>query len=294
MAQFDRAVPPGGEGKITIKVTLNNMNGPVKKTSTAFTNDPQNPQVKLVMQGTVKGLIEVRPGNVVSFRGMVDQMGEREVEIISLSRPFQIQRLESTLEDKISHKLETVANGKHYRLKVSNLAKQGSYSGVIKLITDLPQKPDIIVRVVGSVEGEIAVKPPTVLVGKLAAQQPVRVQTVRVIDNRNRPFHITDLSYDHELVKVTQQPLPRDQGFSLEISPILENIPSGARQQTSVGIRTDVSPTDEQEVKVLIINMQDSRTPSVLLAPDDTQKDAEDDNQGNSQIVNSPGQGNVP
>ncbi len=270
------------------------MNGPVKKTSTAFTNDPQNPQVKLVMQGTVKGLIEVRPGNVVSFRGMADQMGEREVEIISLSSPFRIQRLESTLEDKITHKVETVTDGKHYRLKVSNLAKQGSYSGVIKIITDHPQKPDIIVRVVGSVEGEIAVKPPTVLVGKLAMQQPVRVQTVRVINNRNKPFNITDLIYDRKLITVTQQPLPKDQGFSLEISPILENIPTGSRQQTSVGIKTDVSPAEDQEVKVLIINTQDSTTPSVLLAPEDTQKNAEDDKQLNPQVVNSPGQRNLP
>jgi len=294
VAQFDRAIPPGGEGKITIKVTLNNLNGPVKKTSTAFTNDPQNPQVKLVMQGTVKGLIEVRPGNVVSFRGMADQMGEREVEIISLSSPFRVQRLESTLEDRITYKLETLTEGKHYRLKVSNLAKQGSYSGVIKIITDHPQKPDIIVRVVGSVEGEIAVKPPTVLVGKLAMQQPVRVQTVRVINNRNKPFNITDLTYDRKLITVTQQPLPKDQGFSLEISPILENIPSGSRQQTSVGIKTDVSPAEDQEVKVLIINTQDSTTPSVLLAPDDTQRNAEDDKQVNPQVVNSPGQRNSP
>ncbi len=271
-----------------INVNLNNFNGPVKKTSTAFSNDPQNPQVKLVMQGTVKGLIEVRPGNVVSFRGLLDQMTEQELEIVSLSRPFRIQGVESTLGDKINHRLETVTEGKHYRLKLANLAKQGSYSGVVKVVTDHPQKPEIVIRVVGSVEGEIAIKPPTVLVGKLAMQQPVRVQTVRVINNRNKPFNITNLSYDEKLIKVTQQPLPRDQGFSLEISPVLENIPPGARQQTSVSIKTDVATADEQEVKVLIINTQDSTTPSVLLAPDDAQKDGGEDTQTNHQVVKSP------
>ena len=245
------------------------------------------------MQGTVKGLIEVRPGNVVSFRGMLDQMTEHELEIVSLSQPFRIQRVESTLGDKINHRLETVTEGKHYRLKLANLAKQGSYSGVVKVVTDHPQKPDIVIRVVGSVEGEIAIKPPTVLVGKLAMQQPVRVQTVRVINNRNKPFSITNLSYDEKLIKVTQQPLPRDQGFSLEISPVLENIPPGARQQTSVSIKTDVATADEQEVKVLIINTQDSTTPSVLLAPDDAQKDGGEDTQANHQVVKSPNHNEV-
>ena len=245
------------------------------------------------MQGTVKGLIEVRPGNVVSFRGMLDQMTEHELEIVSLSQPFRIQRVESTLGDKINHRLETVTEGKHYRLKLANLAKQGSYSGVVKVVTDHPQKPEIVIRVVGSVEGEIAVKPPTVLVGKLAMQQPVRVQTVRVINNRNKPFNIIDLSYDQKLIKVTQQTLPRDQGFSLEISPVLENIPPGARQQTSVSIKTDVATADEQEVKVLIINTQDATTPSVLLAPDDAQKDGEEDTQTNHQVVKSPNHNEV-
>ena len=202
----------------------------MKKSSTVFTNDPQNPRLQLVMQGNVKALVEVRPGNAVSFRGMADQLTERTVDMVTTSQPFRIQKVENTLGDKIAYQLETVAEGKHYRLKISNQVKQGSYNGFVKCYTDHPQKPDIVIRVSGSVEGEIAVKPPTVLIGKLATQQPIRIQTV-VVNNRNKPFSITKLSYDEKLIHVTQQPLPKEQGFSLEISPVLESIPPAARHK---------------------------------------------------------------
>lgn len=248
-------------------MNLKNYSGPVRKSSTAFTNDPGNPQVKLVLSGTVQSLIEVRPGHVVSFRGMADAMNEQTVDMVSTSEPFHISRVESTLGDNIAHQLETVSEGKHYRLKISNHIKHGSYSGFVKCITDHPRKPDIVIRVIGSVEGEIAVKPPTVLIGRLATQQPIRTQTVRIINNRNKPFHITRLSYDEKLLHVSQQALPRDQGYSLEISPVLENIPRGARQQTSVGIETDVPSAGQQQVNVLLVNTQETGASSILLAP---------------------------
>lgn len=246
---------------------MKNFSGPVKKSSTVLTNDPNNPQLKLVLHGTVKSLIEVRPGNVVSFRGMADVMNQQTIDMVSTSQPFHISKIESTLGDNITHQLETVSEGKHYRLKISNQIKHGSYSGFIKCLTDHPRKPDIVIRVIGSVEGEIAVKPPTVLIGRLAVQQPIRTQTVRIINNRNNPFQITRLSYDQKLLHVSLQPLPRDQGYSLEISPVLENIPRGARQQTSVGIETDVPSAGEQQVNVLLVNTQEAGASSVLLAP---------------------------
>ncbi|NLI82446.1 MAG: hypothetical protein GX443_12300 [Deltaproteobacteria bacterium] len=249
-------------------MNLKNYSGPVRKTSTVLTDDPRNPLVKLTLQANVKQLVEVRPGNVVSFRGLAGQMGEQTVDMVTTSEPFHIRRVESTLGGNVSHQLQTIEEGKHYRLKIANQVEHGSYTGFIKCFTDHPRKPEIVVRVIGSLEGEIAVKPPTVLVGKLAAQQPLRMQTVRVINNRGKPFQITKLSYDSNLIRVTQQPLPKDQGYTLEISPVLENIRPGARQQISLGIETDVPSAAPQQVTVLLVNAQDAKTPALVVAPE--------------------------
>ncbi len=101
MARFDRAIPPGGEGKITLKVDLKGYQGKVVKSASVESNDPQNSRMTLVVMMTVKNLIEVRPTNSVLFRGMADQRTEKAIEIVGASRPFHITKVGSNLEDKL-------------------------------------------------------------------------------------------------------------------------------------------------------------------------------------------------
>ncbi len=81
--------------------------------------------------------------------------------------PFHISGTESNLGENIDYTLETVAEGKQYRLRVSNKIAHGNYGGFIRLNTDLAQKPNIIIRVSGFIEGEISAKPQNILIGKL-------------------------------------------------------------------------------------------------------------------------------
>jgi len=221
-----------------------------------FTNDPQNPRPVLTIQGNIKALVEVRPVNNIAFRGLADQQTEKTVDLVGTSRSFTIQRVESNLEDKISYKVETVVEGKHYRLKIANVLKQGNYNGFVKCFTDVPEKPEIQIRVSGYIEGDISVKPLTVLVGKFAAQQPVRTGKVLVVSNRNKPFQIKKLTYDEKLIQVKQEPLAKEPGFSLEITPNMDNLPAGAegRHQTIITILTDTQSDEPQKVQVHIIN----------------------------------------
>ena len=63
MAHFDRAIPPGGEGKITLTVNLSGYNGPVRKDAKVMSDDPEKSSFTLTVMGTVKQLVQVRPGN---------------------------------------------------------------------------------------------------------------------------------------------------------------------------------------------------------------------------------------
>lgn len=261
MARFDREIPPGGEGKITLKVNLKGYQGTVTKSATVLSNDPQNSRSVLVVKATVKNLIEVRPASNVSFRGMADQQTEKAIDIIGASELFHIASVESNLEEKIAYRLETVEEGKQYRLNVSNRLQQGRYSGFIKLHTDLVQKSNVVIRVTGLIEGEVSVNPNSVPVGKLAAQQPVRSGKVQVVSNRNKPFRITKLIYDERLIQVSQQPLPNQSGFSLEVTPIMQNIPAGDRQQITLVIETDLPPEGKHEVQIQVYNVQDTPNP---------------------------------
>jgi hypothetical protein len=48
---MDRSIPPGGEGKIMIKLFALSCHGDTKKVAFVFCNDPQNPYFQLTVQG---------------------------------------------------------------------------------------------------------------------------------------------------------------------------------------------------------------------------------------------------
>ncbi len=206
------------------------------------------------MEGTVTSLIDVRPSTSIVFRGLADFIPETLIEFVGSSVPFHLTRVESDLDEKITQNIETVENGKFYRLRVMNKAKRGNYRGYVKVFTDLPQKPDILITVSAFIEGEVSVKPQAILIGKLSADQPERPGKITVTANRNAPFQITGLGYDERLMTVTQHPLESDAGYLIEINPKLESIQPGTRQQTTLTIETSAAPGEKEVVQVHLFN----------------------------------------
>ena len=244
-------------------MTLKGYQGRVSKSATVYSNDPKTSQLTLKVEGTVIALIDIKPSPAVTFRGVADQIPETTLDMVGTSMPFHISGLESNLDRNIDYKLETVQEGKHYRLRIANKTKRGNYVGYIKFFTDLAQKPEVLVRVNGFMEGEVSIKPQTILIGKLSAGQPERTGKITVTSSRNKPFKITNLGYDEQLMKVTQHPLDTETGYGLEISPVLNSIPVGSRRQLRLSIETDLTPGEKDEVQVHLFNSADQpQTPN--------------------------------
>lgn len=240
---------------MTLKVNLTGYQGNVKKSAVVFSNDPVNPRTVVSVQGMVKTLIDVQPSANVSFRGLAEGLSPSTVDMVAGGgQSFRALKIESNLEGKVEHELETVQEGKHYRVKVVNRLDQGNYNGFLKVRTDLPQKPEVMIRVSGFIEGEIRVQPQTLMVGKLGPRQPPRMGKVRVTNNRQKPFTITQITYDRELLDVVEQPVPNEPGFSLEIRPRTDNIAVGERRQTVVILETDAKPSEKYEIQVYVMN----------------------------------------
>ena len=152
MAHFDRAVSPGGAGKITLTVNLKGYHGQVRKTAIIVSNDPQKPKVTLSFHGKVRPFIELLPTSSIEFRGKTGQE-EKTIDILATSHPFHIQKIENGLAEKISYRLETVKEGRHYRLEITRLQKSGRFFGFIKCFTDHPQKPEIRIPIINNLDG---------------------------------------------------------------------------------------------------------------------------------------------
>jgi hypothetical protein len=265
-AQFDRTFSAGGEGKITLRLDTTGYEGTVKKAATVHSNDPEQPRLILTLQGVVKTFIEVRPSSSVTFRGPADQQSPKAVELVG-SKPFHIQKVESSLEGKVSHEIEPMDAERGYRLSIRNISKQGTYAGSIKVRTDLPEKSQVLIRVSGTIEGDIAVRPQTIMIGRIAADQPPRQGVISVVTNRAKPFKITKLTYDERLIKVAQKPLDQEHGYVLEISPILENVPAGSREKRTLSIQTDEAGSMPYDVQVYLFNSTASSPPATNVRP---------------------------
>jgi hypothetical protein len=147
VSRFDRVIPPGGEGKVTLNVDLKGFQGKVWKDATIISNDLRQPSFQIMLQGKVRPHIELRPGSFVQFSPAVQSVEEKTVDLVATSQDFKVLKIENSLKEKISVQLETIIPGKHYRLKIVNLQREGSYAGLIKCSTDHPKKPEVQIRI---------------------------------------------------------------------------------------------------------------------------------------------------
>jgi hypothetical protein len=228
--------------------------GNVQKSATVSTNDPQQLQFTLQVKGLVKPYIQIKPSNTVQFRGVAAQLLPVTIDLTTSAEPFQVKKLESNLDNNVAYEMETLEPGRHYRLRVTNKTPQGRYSGFIRCFTDHPQRPEITLSVTGFLDSAITVSPLALLVGKPNGEQPPRTGDVSVINNRNQAFQITKLSYDENLLQITQEPLPKQQGYVLRVSSRLENVPPGEHRNTVLTIETDATGGTKDQVRINVVN----------------------------------------
>jgi hypothetical protein len=237
-----------------MKVDLGVFQGNIIKTATIESNDPDKPLTVLKVEGVVKAIVEIKPSPNVSLVGPAARIKPAEVELKATTTPFHIEGTETNLTGSINYSVKTVSEGSEYRLKISNLLPKGNYSGYIKLKTDIAQVPYLLVRVMGVIKDQLSASPETVMIGELSATEPVRSAQVTLTSGLDKPFEITGLTYDKTFMKVSQQKLKNQNGFSLTIEPRLEQAKPGSVKQSPLLIQTDIEPDGQARVLVLIFN----------------------------------------
>ncbi len=149
VADYDRVIPPGGQGKLTLTIKpYSVMRNFLKKTKVQF-NDPARPELVLIMKGYVQPIIEIQPSHIIRLRGKVDDDLRSQVRFIShLSGPWEIKKFDNSLPQMMEVSLKTEEPGKVYVLEVRNIRREsGQYAGKIELFTSSRERPRLIIRV---------------------------------------------------------------------------------------------------------------------------------------------------
>ena len=150
MAQYDRAIPPGGEGRVTLKLDTRGYKGDILKRAKVYTNDPGHKMVILRVKVFVDVAIYVS-NKYVTLRGKKGQQVSKVVEIrAEREEPLKIEPNFFDLGDKVTYRIEDVEKGRVYRIHLSNIpGTLNYYRGMLKLKTNYSIKPEIVIWVRG-------------------------------------------------------------------------------------------------------------------------------------------------
>ena len=153
MARYDRVIPPGGKGKVTIKIDSSRIRGEFEKKAVVWSNDPDRMSVALYLKGEVKAHISLEPGGYISLVGVKGNAPLQHVEIINNHEsPVKITGVDNDLPDRVRWRIEEISPGFVYRLEVEDISKNGGdYTAHLTIRTDNPEKPELKLIVRGEI-----------------------------------------------------------------------------------------------------------------------------------------------
>ena len=160
VANYDRVIPPGGTGKISLELKPFSVVHAFKKRTYIRFNAPDQSSVWLVLSGQAQRSIEIEPSHIVRFRGNPREAHTAQVRFTSnLPFPWEITKFQNTQPDKYDVTLRTERPGKVYVVEVKNKSVDtGHYVGMIELFTNAVHKPKIVMRVIADLypDGPVA------------------------------------------------------------------------------------------------------------------------------------------
>lgn len=150
MASYDRSIPPGGEGKITLRLNTKGYDGRIRKGAKVYTNDPKASQEILIIEALIRTPIAISD-RIVLLQGTTRDAVTRSVDIKGrLDKPLKLEPIDYTLDKKVTFSIEELTKDKHYRVTFTSIPNVGNYyRGLLRLRTSYPEKPEVMIHVRG-------------------------------------------------------------------------------------------------------------------------------------------------
>jgi hypothetical protein len=181
VADFDKVIPPGKEGKINVKIYGHKVfAGHFKKSYTVTTNDPDNERLVLTLSGDVVQVFEI--SSELALTGFTDEILKKDVILTNqLDEPIHLEgyrwsdekSMTPEMEGKIGVKLEPVERGRQYRLTVWNKEQlgPGHYLGYLYLKSDFEGLKEKKVMVRFTITPDVEVHPKAVFMREMIVEE---------------------------------------------------------------------------------------------------------------------------
>ena len=170
-SDFTKVIPPGQEGKITLIFNSAGFNGAITKHAEVYTNDPERPQLTLMMsmivvgdeaaRGLKVGPFVIGPSNEWIGRAPQGSSVNGLITITNTTeQPIKITKLEPN-GAAFGSSLQTLEDGKRYSVGFasSTTLPVGGHKQTLKLTTDSKETPELELRLEVVVTPAVTVNP---------------------------------------------------------------------------------------------------------------------------------------
>lgn len=236
MARYDRTIPPGGEGKISLEVKTKGYQGDVHKTARVTTNDPEHSQIIIGIKGKIWAPIQMTP-RYASLKGV---MGDPIETVVSLQGekkdPLKIALVSVSVPEKIAVELIEIEKDRSYQVKIQNkVNEQGTYRGQVTLSTNYPEKPEILIRVNGNIRPVLEVRPKAITFGQMSQERidqlkkeakPFR-RPAMIMLNKGNDLHIEKLEVGKSFFTASFKDLQAGRIVQVIVEPNFKNLKKG-------------------------------------------------------------------
>lgn len=143
-----------------LKVDTKEKQGNIHQSARVFTNDPQSPELTIAIKGNVWAPIHVHPKHA-HLRGTLAENSGTVVRLKSQKQePLTLKLVSVSIPEKVDVELKETVKGKIWELHVKNKISQPTrYRGQVKLSTNYPEKPQLVIPISGNIRPSIEAKP---------------------------------------------------------------------------------------------------------------------------------------
>lgn len=171
MANFDKVIPPGQEGKIEMAVDGHKVHGNFSKSATVTSNDSENGSLTITLLGNEIAYVDMIPPDRIYLQGGYNETVRKSVIIRSneTDLDFKILDVSSNIDDKITYRVEDGVQKGEYELKVWKNPKLPTMStfGTLSIHTNSEKSPEAVLQVQVITKGSISVTPSLVNFGRV-------------------------------------------------------------------------------------------------------------------------------
>ncbi|MBW1705876.1 MAG: hypothetical protein JRJ86_12030 [Deltaproteobacteria bacterium] len=150
MAYFDKAIPPGGEGKIRLSVRTRGRQGKISRNARVYSNDPAKSIVRLGIMAFINPSIQLSPPKIYLI-GKEDHAITKVVEVrAGLDIPLTLTAGQFNLSEKLTYTITEIEEGRIFQIRFTSIpGPPQTYRGFLKLTTNYPEKPEITIWIKG-------------------------------------------------------------------------------------------------------------------------------------------------